>query len=64
MNYIGLFIGKQPKNNLCESKRINYKIKTLFDEVDLEIFFKKQAFYFGEEINFGLKTNLKFTFDS
>ena len=64
VNYIGLFIGKQPKNNLCESKKINYKIKTFFDDVDLEIFFKKQAFYFGEEINFGLKAHFKFTFDS
>ena len=64
VNYIGLFIGKQPKNNLCKSKKINYKIKTFFDDVDLEIFFKKQAFYFGEEINFGLKAHFKFTFDS
>ena len=64
VNYIGLFIGKQPKNNLCESKKINYKIKTFFDDVDLEIFFKKQAFHFGEEINFGLKAHFKFTFDS
>ena len=64
VNYIGLFIGKQPKNNLCESKKINYKIKTFFDDVDLEILFKKQAFYFGEEINLGLKAHFKFTFDS
>ena len=64
VNYIGLFIGKQLKNNLCESKKINYKIKTFFDDVDLEILFKKQAFYFGEEINLGLKAHFKFTFDS
>jgi len=64
VNYIGLFIGKQPKKNLCESKKINYKVKTFFDEVDFEIFFEKQAFYFGEEINFRLKSNLKFIFDS
>jgi len=64
VNYIGLFIGKQPKNIFCESKNINYKIKTLFDDADLEIIFNKQAFYFGEEINFRLKTNHKYIFES
>ena len=44
--------------------KINYKVKTFFDEVDFEIFFEKQAFYFGEEINFRLKSNLKFIFDA
>ena len=63
VNYIGLFIGKQPNKNLSESKRVNYKTKSLFDDVDLQIFFKKQAFYFGEKINFSLKSNVKYTFD-
>ena len=63
VNYIGLFIGKKPKNNLCEPKKINYKSKNLFEDIDIEVSFNKLAFYYGEEIPYIIKTNLKHTFD-
>ena len=62
VNYIGLFIGKKPNNSLCEPKKINYKIKNLYEDIDIEILFNKLAFYNGEEIKYIIKTNLKYTF--
>ena len=63
VNYIGLFIGKQSKNNFCDSKNINKKIKNIFENIDIEILFNKLSFYFGEEINCIIKTNVKYTFN-
>jgi len=63
VNYIGLFIGKKPKNSLCEPKKINYKIKNMFEDIDIEILFDKLSFYYGEEINYSIKTNLEYTFN-
>ena len=61
VNYIGLFIGKQPNKNFCEPKKINYKINNVLEDIDIEIF-TKLAFYFGEEIKYYIKTKLKYTF--
>ena len=52
MNYIGLFIGKQKDNNFSEPKKININHKADNSTADLEINFKKQTFYFGENIIF------------
>ena len=62
VNYIGLFIGKKENKSLCKPKKINYKIKNLFEDFDIEIFFNKLSFYYGEEIKYTIKTNLKYTF--
>ena len=59
MNYIGLFIGKQKDNNFSEPKKINIKHKTFFTTSNIEIDFKKQTFYFGENVIFNIHTNLE-----
>ena len=62
VNYIGLFIGKQPNKNFCEPKKINYKINNVLEDIDILIMFNRLAFYFGEEIKYNIKTKLKYTF--
>ena len=62
VNHIGLFVGKQNDNNFNIPKNINKKYKTKYDEVDIDITFQKQNFYFGENINFTAKTKLKYTY--
>ena len=64
INYFGLFIGKQKHNNFIESKKINDNYKTLFDDIDIQIHFPKQSFYFGEKVIFRLKSNSKHTFNN
>ena len=59
MNYIGLFIGKQKDNNFSEPKKINIKHKTFFTTSNIEIDFKKQTYYFGENVIFNIHTNLE-----
>ena len=61
-NYTGLFIGKQKDNNFIEQKTVNEKYNTIFDNIDIEIKFPKQTFYFGEKINFEFKSDSKHTF--
>ena len=64
LNYIGLFIGKQKNENLSESKTINDKYKSLFDDIDIKVLFEKESYYFGEDIKMIIKNNAKYTFDS
>jgi hypothetical protein len=59
MNYVGLFIGKQKDNNFSEPKKINIKHKTFFTTSNIEIDFKKQTYYFGENVIFNIHTNLE-----
>ena len=62
MNYIGLFIGKQPKKDFYKYEKINSKINNFLEDIDIEIF-TKLAFYFGEKIIYKLKTKIKYTFE-
>ena len=58
-NYTGLFIGKQKDNNFIEQKTINEKYNTILDNIDIEIRFPKQSFYFGEKINLEFESDSK-----
>ena len=62
VNYIGLFIGKQPKKDFYKYEKINSKINNFLEDIDIEIF-TKLAFYFGEKIIYKLKTKIKYTFE-
>ena len=57
-----LIIKCEEYNSIKEQKTINEKHNTILDNIDIEIKFPKQTFYFGEKIKFDFKSDSKHTF--